>query len=475
MAWCTENLRDCRAWYDEGLPLTTTSNEAAKLYDCLMRQYVSWTDCAGGIERTRNTLKETHPEFLMGQILNCGLTAVSTATSILNDKDFKIDCDNMKSKAIRIGNEREKLHAKAITDFAHGNLNEAARHWEVILEKYPNDLLAAKFAHDTYFYLGDKSRLKETAEGVIRNMKSSIPCSNFLYGMYAFGLEECGEYEESEKQARLGLSLQPQDAWATHAIAHCMEMTGRYNEGIEFMESTVNNWEPCGMIACHNFWHVALYYIEKEDYESAMAYYDREIRKRSKSGMPLDIVDAASLLFRFEMDGVNVDDRWDELTHVVLPRIHDHILAFNDAHYRMVLTNCSNKSFVTEHQRSMHQYLSSTSTIQNTETYQIMKKWGERICESISNYTNGDYEETVQGLFSIRNEICNIGGSHAQRDIFSQLLIHSGINSPIRESNGKAMVCITERTVLKPNSPLSDRLTKLVEKRLRLGATRSFS
>lgn len=49
--------------------------------------------------------------------------------------------------------------------------------------------------------------------------------------MYAFGLEECGEYEKAEKEARYGLERQQQDCWSTHAIAHCMEMNGRYDEG----------------------------------------------------------------------------------------------------------------------------------------------------------------------------------------------------------------------------------------------------
>lgn len=39
------------------------------------------------------------------------------------------------------------------------------------------------------------------------------------------------------------LDLQPRDGWATHAIAHCMEMNGKFQEGIRFMESTVNYWQ----------------------------------------------------------------------------------------------------------------------------------------------------------------------------------------------------------------------------------------
>ncbi|VBB35509.1 unnamed protein product, partial [Acanthocheilonema viteae] len=60
--------------------------------------------------------------------------------------------------------------------------------------------------------------------------------------MYAFGLEECEQYDEAESYARKGLELNRYDAWATHALAHCMEINGRFEEGICFMESTETDW-----------------------------------------------------------------------------------------------------------------------------------------------------------------------------------------------------------------------------------------
>jgi hypothetical protein len=39
--------------------------------------------------------------------------------------------------------------------------------------------------------------------------------------------------------------MQRHDTWATHAIAHCMEMRGKFKEGINFLEGTVDDWTVC--------------------------------------------------------------------------------------------------------------------------------------------------------------------------------------------------------------------------------------
>ena len=38
------------------------------------------------------------------------------------------------------------------------------------------------------------------------------------------------------------LDINRHDAWACHAVAHCKEMTGKYEKGIKFMADTENDW-----------------------------------------------------------------------------------------------------------------------------------------------------------------------------------------------------------------------------------------
>lgn len=56
----------------------------------------------------------------------------------------------------------------------------ACEQWEKILSEIPNDLLALKFAHDSYFYLGNKQSLRDSIARVFPKWKSTTPCYRFF-------------------------------------------------------------------------------------------------------------------------------------------------------------------------------------------------------------------------------------------------------------------------------------------------------
>ncbi|CAD5215175.1 unnamed protein product [Bursaphelenchus xylophilus] len=453
-SWCAENLRDVKAWKDEGLETTTISNESAKLYDAVLRQLVSWIDCdqLGGLVKTMEQLQSSEPESIIARCLILGIESLGSNVSVFKDNIFKENIEKLLVDAEKYGNERERKHSEAVKLFAFGDMNKACQKWEEILEKHPNDLMAIKFAHDGYFFQGDPKGKLDSINRVINKWDPSKPCYGHLFGMQAFGFEENKDYENGKKSGYKGLEYNKQDAWSTHALAHCHEMLGEYNEGIKFMESTVSDWEPCWMIACHNFWHNALFYVEKADYETALSIYDDEIGKRSRSGAMLDVVDAASMLQRLQMEGVDVGkERWEGLVDVLEPHIDNHTLAFNDAHMAMVYSNCNDSK-----SKALRDGIDRFAS--DSQQGKIIKVLGNIICEAIDSYNGDRFNECFDKLFPIRHEIYKIGGSNAQRDVFNQIIIRSGLKSTSPQHNQLAKVAIEERKKLKVHSPLLDRI-----------------
>ena len=88
------------------------------------------------------------------------------------------------------------------------------------------------------FRLGQRSMLRDRLARVLSSWDATIPGYASVLAMYAFGLEENGEYRRAEKMARRVLDIDPRHPGAIHVLAHVMEMQGRAREGLAFLDAT---------------------------------------------------------------------------------------------------------------------------------------------------------------------------------------------------------------------------------------------
>lgn len=454
-------LRDCKAWQDSGLSLSTTSNEACKLFDAALTQYVTWTNdkTAGGIEGCLLKMQEADPTFVMGHVIANGLELIGTGRTVQCDVELDTAVKRMVelSKAQPLSN-REQLHVAAVETFAKGCLPRATILWDNILQEHPTDLLALKFAHDTYFYLGSSIQMRDSVARVLPYWSPNIPFSSYVRGMYSFGLMETNFFDQAYKIATESLAVDQKDAWSVHTIAHVYEMTAEVKSGLRFMEATEKNWKECDMLACHNYWHYALYFIEKGEYESALTVYDKHLAPHCfSSGAMLDVVDTCSLLYRLQMEGVKVGDRWKKLVQVTKKHAKDHILIFNDLHILMSSLGASDHDTTSQLLATLQQV---TKTPGDNYEHALAKTLGSPLCQALVEVENKNYSKAVELIYPLRYQICQIGGSNAQRDVFNQLLIHCAMNSKLSSHQKLASSLLIERDALKPNSPLTERLMR---------------
>ncbi|XP_006866892.1 PREDICTED: tetratricopeptide repeat protein 38 [Chrysochloris asiatica] len=455
------SLRDCQAWKDAGLPLSTTSNEACKLFDATLTQYVKWTNDKnlGGLEGCLAKLKEADPTFTMGQVISNGLVLIGTGTSVRLDQQLaealKTMVENSKTQLLT---QREQLHVSAVEMFAKGNFPKACDLWEEILRNHPTDMLALKFSHDAYFYLGYQQQMRDSVARIYPFWTPDIPLSSYVKGIYSFGLMETNLYDQAEKLAKEALSITPTDAWSVHTVAHIHEMKAEIKDGLEFMQRSETNWKDSDMLACHNYWHWALYLIEKGDYEAALTIYDNHILPSLQaSGAMLDVVDSCSMLYRLQLEGVPVGKRWQDVLLVTQKHSRDHILLFNDAHFLMASLGARDSQTTEELLTTLQE--ASESPEENCQ-HQLARDVGLPLCRALVEADMGNADHALELLLPIRYRITQIGGSNAQRDVFNQLLIHTALNCTSDAHRNVARSLLMERDALKPGSPLTERLIR---------------
>jgi tetratricopeptide (TPR) repeat protein len=242
--------------------------------------------------------------------------------------------------------------------------------------------------------------------------------------MRAFGLEETGAHDEALRLAERAHAINPNDAWAVHAVAHVHEMRDARAEGLAWLSRCLAN----GGTQWHNFrhhlfWHQALMLLELERHDDVLALYDRAIFDPA-SDEYLDLANDTSLLLRLEMAGINVGDRWAALAEKVKTRTDEHLLAFVDAHFMMPLAAVAPDA-AAQFMDSIDTYMDSAD-----DTYAgVAKAVGRDLCAAVRHYRAGRFEACVDTLEPVRDLVVLIGGSHAQRDVFAEMLIEAAITA----------------------------------------------
>ncbi|RWS14999.1 tetratricopeptide repeat protein 38-like protein [Dinothrombium tinctorium] len=395
----------------------------------------------------------------MGHCLVHDLEFLMAGRAIKLDSQFKSEIDNLKRMAEKQSLTKSELkHVEAVVNLSKKDFTSATACFEEILLESPTDIHALKMAHDMYFFAAQFAGMMDSIARVVPFWESSnLPMKSYVHGLYAFALEENNFYAKAEAEAKKALQMNANDAWATHAMAHVFEMEGRADDGINFLDKTSSDWKVGEFLASHNFWHWALYLIEKGDYDSANDIFTSEIFRRTMDAKSiLNIIDATSLLYRLELtEIVKRDNRdyWDHLYAVCKPHLKEHNNVFIACHLLIALLGKKNFSEANELLDSLAQ----------SEEIFLGKNIVRPLFNAMIQFEREQYATAVNLLLPLKYKLVEIGGSYAQRDLFNQLLIIAAIKSTDGAHRTLAHRLIIERQALKP-SPLGDRILSLENK-----------
>ncbi len=333
---------------------------------------------------------------------------------------------------------RENCFIDALKAWLTGNPSRSVKLMEQILSKSPHDAMAMKMSQAIRFMLGDGPGMRRSLERISKVYSEGHEASGYFKGCHAFALEEAGEYRLAEAAGREGLELAPDDAWGLHAVAHVYDMTGRAQDGLNWLSGKEIAWQHCNNFRYHVWWHIALMHLDLGEYDKVFELYDTEIRL-DKTDDYRDIANATSILMRLEFDGVNVGERWEELAELAASRTEDNCLAFADLHYMLALCGAGeNKaaSSLVGNMEGCHKHRDSC------EMSSIISHPGLLAAKGLEAYRDQDFELAYSDLSNARADMVKIGGSHAQRDIFERMTIESALRAGL---GSQARILLRER------------------------------
>ena len=361
------------------------------------------------------------PEFVMAHAMKGWLNLLGTDPQTILAAREAADLAHHYSK---LGsNDRELGHVAAISAMAGGHFLKASRILEDVSISHPRDGLALLAGHQIDFFTGQSRMLRDRISRAMPHWDKTMPGFHSMLGMQAFGLEEMGDYARAEALGRQGVDIEPRDGWSQHAVAHVLEMQARHEEGVKWMEGNADGWTGDSFLQVHNWWHLALYRVDTGDFDSALKLYDERIGWGNALAV-LDKVDAASLLWRLHLKGVDVGKRFKDIASRWQEIAGAGNYTFNDAHAVMAFSGAG--------QIEMCQIVfeaQNKAMLLDNDNAIATREIGRPVCEAFVAFAQGDYAHVVNLLRPIRNTASKFGGSHAQRDVIDLTLIEAAVRS----------------------------------------------
>jgi hypothetical protein len=338
---------------------------------------------------------------------------------------------------------REQLLIDALTHWSKDDLRGARSSLEAMTASCPTDLFALKLLHGLLFLVGEPAGMRRSLEDAHPAWAGGdVPGHGYFLGCLAFALGETGDLHDSEARGREAVDVEPSDAWGVHAVAHVMETTDRVHDGAAWLDAHQESFADCSVFRGHVYWHQALFLCELGRYEEALALYDTEVN-RPWCGDYRDMSNASSLLWRMETDGVNVGTRWETLAAIAVEHCRDHGSAFADAHYLLALARGS--------QHGARELLGSlvayTERGGEGDQFATVRDRGLPLCRAI--WASERRQCSAEELTVLSRDMLPLGGSTAQRDLFTLYAIDAAIRSG---DNARAERALYARLKARPDN-----------------------
>jgi len=310
-------------------------------------------------------------------------------------------------------NERERLHLAAIDAALRDDYESSKALLGEALRRHPRDVVALQAVHGFDYVTGDADRMRDRVASVLPAWSRELAGHHAVLAMHAFSLEECGEYARAEAAACAAIELHALDARAHHVMAHVFEMTRQADAGAQWMAQRMPCWGTDTVVATHAWWHLALFHLALDRPGRALALYDERVRA-GRSAELSDLIDAASLLWRLRLKGVDVESRAAELAEAWAPHVQDAFCSFSDLHAMLAFVAANDWERAGQLDRVLAQ-----AQLRPTRHGESTRLVGLPACRAMVAFGKGAFRRAA-GLFSGLPAFAHrIGGSHAQRDVLT--------------------------------------------------------
>ena len=397
------------------LPLTTDSPRAADRYVETIDRFLSQTygadqAIAQAIEADDN-LAVAHAAKALFQMY------------AMNMADARETIAHARKLAVS-ATKRERQHVQAISLMIEGDSHKALRLIREHLDEFPRDMLMVRLAN-RLLILGCSGagipNFPEELLSMLKPLRSEYGEDWAFLGQYAFAHHETGYFDDALKYAERSLDIRPDNANASHSVAHVFFETGDPDGGSDFLGDWLDGYDRRGPFNVHLSWHQALFQLATGRPDNAVTLYEDHIRPSVVKKNLGSLADSASLMWRMKIYGDGQPGPWEEVREIALPAAEKPGPAFRDAHAALTFA----AGGFTEELGRMIDGLGESATAGSALASEVTLP----LVKGIEAFAHGAYDDAADNLDGLVEQLPRIGGSHAQREVFEDTILESYIRA----------------------------------------------
>lgn len=346
------------------------------------------------------------PAFLAGPVFCAAMKLLGGVSP--DDPNLAQQLSDLRSVTVH-GLEGE--HTDAVVLLAQGQPTAAALVWDRILKERPGDILAHKCAHETWFLIGEAWSMRRSSAAALEALTQEHPCFATACGHHAFSLEETGDYYQAERLGRLSLEIAPTNCWALHCLTHVFETKNRHQDSLALLNENKTIWQHQNLLSAHIWWHLSLRLIEAGQNEDALAVFDDTLAHTPASN-PFRLTDGTSLLWRLELAGVSVGNRWKAVADKWSETAQRHTNAFLDMHAALAFAQCPDHKAASLYFESLDAAFDDSTT----ELSKIYRAVTKPLAQAMRKFPKDKAAAAIE-IAPLLPNLYHVGGSIIQREI----------------------------------------------------------
>ena len=418
------------------VPFSTGSADAIAAHDAALDRFLAsnWDPLA-----VLDPALAAEPRFAAGHLLVAGL-----AVAAWDKRSFALLRRSLTAMLplAAHANARERAHFDAARAWLAGEHAKAAEQYAAIVRQWPGDTLALRLTQAACVFIGRSGGHLQVVAPALAAWRPGMKGYEHVLAMHAYALAESGDGARAEESGRRALALRPQHPFAIHAVAHALLDRGRAAEGAKWLADYAAHWVGVGGLARHMAWHDAVFQLELGRIDRTLAIFDTW--QHAGAGAS-DAGDAAALLWRLRLEGVDVASRWEPIADLWAERSGDAFWPLLDVHAMMAFAGAGRDAEAEGLVRCM-----DSAAKGSTKGASVVREVALPAARAVLAFGREQYARAADLVAPLRTDLWRLGGSRAQRDTLELMVLEAAI----RGGRGRlAQAIVAERKAAAPLTP----------------------